>query len=73
MNNFEIAPLRIHIIAQRMETDVHQRIHKGYIVSLEQAIMINKEKTRLCLRGNKWLPIGRSYLPDLMEKLVFFR
>ena len=73
MNNFEIAPIRIHIIAQRLETGMHQRIHKGYIVSLEQAIMINKERTRLCLVGNKWLPIGRSYLPELMEKLVFFK
>lgn len=65
--------LRINEIAACLPGQSFCRIHRGYIVSLAHIVAINKNKTRVCITGDTWLPVGRTYQSGLTEKFYFLR
>lgn len=68
-----VTPRQTHLMLQTMkETDAllgdsFVRVHRSYIVALEQVKLIQADT--LILKDNRPIPIGDSYKRELMEKL----
>lgn len=68
-----IVCVRINELADCLPRQLFCRIHRGYIVSISHIVAINRHRTRVCITGDTWLPVGRVYQPELTEKFYFLR
>ncbi|MBO9573209.1 MAG: LytTR family transcriptional regulator DNA-binding domain-containing protein [Chitinophagaceae bacterium] len=72
-NKFHVVYMRINEIEPCLSKDVFCRTHKGFIVSLDHIDKISREKTRLCMRSGKWIPVGRIFQQKLLSRFIFLR
>jgi two-component system LytT family response regulator len=63
----------ISTVLQQLPPNLFRRIHRSYIISIPHIKKINRNKTRIYYKEDKTLPVGESYLPNLLDVLSFIK
>lgn len=61
-----IVPRMLKEVLDTVSDERIQRIHRCHAVNLERVQAVSDNGLRL---GERWLPIGRSFRPEVMERL----
>ena len=66
-----IISVRLHQIEESLCGPLFCRIHKSFIVCLRHVREMDPDKTSIMLDNGTWLPIGRAYQKQFLERMIF--
>lgn len=71
-NTFPIKVSSLNSISDQLSDSSFARIHRGYLVNINQIESFNLREESIHIRGTM-LPIGKTYKKDMLKKMLLLK